>query len=231
MSRAASAFAPSGRAPVPRRPRWIVASILSIILLPAATKGQGATPAPGRVVPSPAECRVAPRSPASMMALITIPHPHRESTFTPTLSATARSSPSFQDGVVADDRTIAGVTVTARENVACLNAGDVLRRFALFTDRGVGQFVQTYGPPSGTESLTLTTTPVANQLPIGQQVALVAVHEIQVRSDGRISATVIQDAPTDPRLGESFVVVFVEDAGRWLIDDIGVLPEPATPTA
>lgn len=178
-----------------------------------------ATPVPGRIIPTPAECRAVPRSPQSVVALTTLPHPH-PSGGDGTPRADDPTSPDLLAGEVDNAATIAGVRATAREAIACLNAGDVLRRLALYSDDGVRRVVDRYGAPA---DVTLAgTTPVP--LAVSQRVALVDVRDVQVLRDGRIHATVVQDAPADPRHEEPSTVIFVEHGDRWLIDDVVVLP-------
>ncbi len=194
----------------------------------------GATVAAGPVVPAPEECRVAPRSSESLTAMFTIPHPHSAPTTDRATPGPVTPRPSVSGaGQPADQATVDGVKVTAREAIACLNAGDILRRLALFSDRGIARFVTAYGLPPEAAIVTLQSTPVPVPLAAEQRVAFLGILNVRVLTDGRVSAIVVQDAPADPRLEEEFYTVYVRQEDRWLIDDIATAGEmPATsPTA
>ena len=171
---------------------------------------------PERVVPGPEECKVAPRSVESLRALTMIPHPHVPPSVAGSASARVSGSTPAEARPV-DAAMLAGITATAREVVACLNAGDVRRRLALYSDHGLVRFVAVYGPPQ-VELAGGIVTPTL--LPVDQRVAFLGLREGRLLPDGRVTATVIQDAPTDPRAEEPWRAVFVAAGDRWLIDDV-----------
>lgn len=117
----------------------VVLAVASLVAAPAAA--QEATPAVLPATPEPAECRVEPRPTAFFVEVFeaTMANPRADvPTFAPggggTITPTPIGTPEGE-GRAADAATIAGVTATAREYVACLNAGDLPRLFALYSEQ------------------------------------------------------------------------------------------------
>jgi hypothetical protein len=120
-------------------------------------------------------------------------------------------------GEPADAATTAAVTATLRLFVACANAGDVARMYALVTDEFLRQSV---GNQPLTEAVTdyLAATPTPR--PPATRTTLVAVREVRLLPDGRVGALVDNRDPTHPR-GASLTTdfaTFVEQDGRYLLD-------------
>lgn len=179
------------------------------------------------VVPSPEECRVAPRTLDGIGRIAAGQAAAPE----PTGGAPA-ASPSA--GRPVDLATLAALSATARELVACSNAGDSMRRLALFSDANV----RAAYPQGPTETLaTLAATPLA--VPEPERVALLSVADAQLLTDGRASAVVSIDnpgahshgpvatvapgasVPPAPAAGhDKATLVFVQAGDRWLIDEV-----------
>lgn len=173
----------------------------------------GDPPAPD--VPDPAECRAAPRSLASLQALATpaagLPQP--------TLPAPAAGTPlALPDGDPANAVVVAALAATAREVIACDNAGETLRTLALYSDDYLRPFFGQPGTFTPDRHAALATPrPVEALL----QVALVEVRDALLLPDGRAAAVVVVDDPADPT-GEprsASLLYFVAQDGRWLVDD------------
>jgi hypothetical protein len=207
--------------------RYLVAMVaLSLALAFAVARpvrgAQNATPAAGiGEAIDPAECRAEPRSPDEQIALWYAP----DAAGTPVLAAPAPDQDRFPTSVPvplgepADAATVAAVTATVREIIACINSGHVTRAFWLFTD----DLVRHLGPPPGTsveDARAFLTAPV-DPLPTELRLRLIAVTDVSVMADGRIGAIVIYDDPTGPPEGlETELLIFVEESGRWLVDGI-----------
>lgn len=191
--------------------RLLVLATAGLTVSPLAAVAQEATPAPMRDVPAAAECQVAPRSLDSFQALAT-----------PVAGAPAPTIPSgtpmpLPAGEPLDEATLAAVTATAREVIACNNAGERLRVLALFSDDFLRQ---SFGPlgvfPADLYQRLETPAPA----PIEQQVALVEIRDARLLPDGRIGLVVVVDDPTvtsGPRQSASFLYL-VWQGDRWLID-------------
>ena len=188
----------------------------TLVLVPARPDGsttlaQEATPvgSPVRDVPAPGECRVVPRSLASLQALAT--------PAAGAVAPTASTGTALPPGEPADAATVAALTATAREVIACDNAGEALRTLALYSDRYLRQYFAT--PDAFTpDRYGALATP--RPVDPGLQVALVAVRDARLLPDGRAAAVVVVDDPTATggKTRSTSILFFVEQDGRWLID-------------
>ena len=138
------------------------------------------------------------------------------------------------EGEPVDAATVAAVTASVRRFVACANAGDVGRMYALVSDEFLRQSVGNL-PLTAAVVDYLSATPVPR--PAESRTTLFAVREVRRLPDGRVGALVDDRDPTDPR-GASLTtdfVVFVEADGSLLLDEYvsgleAVYDPVATPT-
>ncbi|MDQ3695772.1 MAG: CopD family protein [Chloroflexota bacterium] len=116
-----------------------------------------------------------------------------------------------------------GLTNTVRELVACSNAGDSLRRLALYSDNRI-RLSYPNGPTPALARMAEAPLPV----PELERVALLNLDEARMMADGRASARVTIDNPllhshslatpgVNPQEDQARLI-FVEQDGRWLID-------------
>jgi hypothetical protein len=165
-------------------------------------------------VPSPAECTIEPRS---------VPSP--PATSEPISSPSP--SPTIPSGQPTDEETIEAITAVVRGSIACTNAGDILRSLAYFTDEYVAQM---FIDPDGVDYegfLQYLSTPPAALLE-DQQLAIVAVSDVQDLEDGTVSARVATGNSDDTF---EDILIFVEQDGKWLIKaSIPIDQIEATPT-
>src|SRR5215211_7261011 len=110
----------------PARLLAVVAVLATMLFAHPAVIAQNATPAAGEVI-DPAECQVEPRATEEIEQLVG------------TASEAADATPDAaqagsMEGEDADEATVQSVTQSYRELVACLNAGEFLRIYALYTD-------------------------------------------------------------------------------------------------
>ncbi len=177
--------------------------------------------AAARDVPAPEECNVEPRTIASLQRLAATPAGGAEGA---RALVTSRGS-ATPVGNPAEALVVAGVTETIRQFVACSNAQDPLRRLALFSDASIRpSFAK--GPSDAFVRL-VATPPVSR--PQSAWVALAGVADVRVLPDGRVSAAVTLDdpgahshAPGAPAAAgtlQTATFVFVQEGGRWLIDE------------
>jgi copper transport protein len=179
-----------------------------------------------RDAPGPDECTVAPRTLEEFDALAQTPVPEEPLDSTETA------------GEPADEATRAAITTTARELVACSNAGDILRRLALYSDERL-RFAYPDGPTRALEMIAKSPLPLAE----ADRVALVSVEDVRQLTDGRVSARMTVDNPAshshDPRAAattsqqEVAQLIFIQEAGRWRVDETRRedIQSNATPTA
>jgi hypothetical protein len=177
-----------------------------------------------RDAPGPDECTVAPRT--------------LEEFDTPAPAPAEPPDASETGGEPVDEPTRAAITATARELVACSNAGDILRRLALYSD-GRLRFAYPDGPTRALEMIAESPLPLAE----AERVALVSVEDVRRLTDGRVSARVTVDNPAshshDPRTAatasqqEVARLIFIQETGRWRVDETRRedTQSNATPTA
>ena len=163
-----------------------------------------ATPMAEPVVPQPDECRVAPRTG------FTVPREVPSAEASPAAAPVA--TPVAAEPV--DAAVAEAVAATIREAVACRNAGDLPRAYALFTDDLVLDLLGSAEtvPP---EIVAALVEP-GRRAPRASRLELVAVGPPTPLGDGRVLARVETRSA-----GVAYVddLVFREVAGRWLIDD------------
>ncbi len=183
-------------------------------------------------VPDPRECQTGPRTVAMLEAAATRVRPAPR----PEPSATAVAD---QTGSAVDAATMNAVIATERELVACLNASDSLRTYALYTDAGLDRLMQWVSPLSETTDLTLEWAPDFSYLntptpprPESERLALSAVDDVRRLPDGRIAALVtigpgsadIFGVPTD------VPVLHIFAPGERLLIDEFIVPDLPTRT-
>lgn len=199
----------------------------SALLVGGLVLGQGTGLAQdlGTATPvSPTVCTVAPRSSDDVAMLFTAPPGLMRSGMLGTPVATPVLP---EGGHPAERETVQQVTATVREAVACLNAGDLLRLFSLYSPT---YFLDVWG---GIDGPNLSDAAIAARIqalaspvpqPYDQHLTLIAVQDVRVSPDGRVLATVITDR------GRSRTV-FVPAGDRYLIDWAYALPDESTPAA
>ena len=196
-------------------------ALLAVGLAPTAAQEAG--PPGGLDFPDPAGCTVEPRTVEELRALF------RAAAATPAADASpaARPTPAaLPAGEPADDQTVAEVDAAWREFIACINAGDFRRTFALVSDDKLRRdFAQDFAAGETEDSLIgfFAATPAA--LEPDHRAPFIALTDMRVLPDGRVAAV----GPGETGQGE--VLIFVAEGGRWLVDDQFDRSPPATPTA
>jgi hypothetical protein len=218
---------------------WTVTVVVALLGSRVSVAGQEATavasPPAGLIVPDPSECTVAPRPVSFFEELIATPPalpPDADQRFSK--PSEEQRSWTLPAGEPADAATVAAVTATLHEALACLNANDILRFSALFSDEMVRILAAT--DPIPPEALPfLAASPVPS--PPAQRLGYLGVHDVRVLPDGRVAGLADDYDPTEPPfgLGTDFAI-FVKVGDRWLIDslieNVAIVGEPAgTPGA
>lgn len=202
----------------------LVASSGAVVLaqVPGTPVTQG-TPTTAWDVPAPEECMVEPR------AFPLFPEGEGQRAPATPLPLPATPAPAFvvPDGDPVTPDIEAGVLATVRESIACRNANQMLRAYALFTESMIGSL---FGGPATVDPEIRALIKQGDDLgplPRRQGVALLQVSQIAHRPDGRIGAIVTTG--TVDRVFQDYLV-FTYDSGssRWLIDQVVLLAsEPA----
>ncbi len=204
-----------------RCPLAIVVAVFSLLVAGASGAGaQGGTPAADRDAPTAAECTVEPRSEDELRALF------REVAATP-IPDIPEASPTPAvppPGEPADEQTVAEISATWRQFIACIHAGDQARMFALFSDDMVRRQLYVDIAFGVTEEALfdfLAATPVPLAPDVGA--LFVPIDDARVLEDGRVAVI----GPGEQ--GRAEVRIFVKEGDRWVIDDWFELTESGTP--
>jgi plastocyanin len=194
-----------------------VLAVLSLVLFAhPVVIAQDATPAAGEVV-DPAECQVEPRAIEDIEQLVGTAG--EEAGATPD-AAEAGS----MEGEEADEATVQAVTQTYRELVACLNAGEFLRIYALYTD----DYLRRTLNDAGIDIQQIQATPAPDQQ---EMTALASVSEVRQIAGGRVTARV--ETISVPEGVSSVIQSVLEPVGDRLLiaDETVVDAAAATPAA
>ena len=95
-------------------------------------------------------------------------------------------------GAPVDDATRKEIVDTARELVACSNAGDIMRRLALYSDDRL-HFAYPDGPTRALEAIAKNPLPLS----LAERVALISVDNVLQLDDGRVIAEVTVENPAN----------------------------------
>jgi hypothetical protein len=225
-----------------RRFALIVSVVIVTLLGPLALSQTGialaqeATPAARLGAPDPSECTVEPRPMTYFEQFIGTPTAEQEAARAGMGEATPDAGFHMPVGEPADEATVAAVLETAWQLGACINAGDFWGRYAaVFTDDYFQREFERFGPLPEEEREFMAATP--EPLPADSRAALLAVVDVRVLSGGRVAGLFdVQDPFADPPGPSRFYWEFVEENGRWLIDEqimLGpIVPDMVgTPTA
>ncbi|MER3437339.1 MAG: hypothetical protein C4346_06960, partial [Chloroflexota bacterium] len=120
-------------------------------------------------------------------------------------------------GVPASAQTLAAITLVTRDVVTAFNAGLPLRALAHFTD----DHFRRQGPLTDEEIAALRMPAVP--LPPEEQETIVAIREVRVLPDGRVSAILVSHYPAAGQMRK--VLIFAKGDDRWRID--AVIEAPA----
>jgi len=204
--------------------RFLVVPALGLAVAAGAAGGgsvvaQPATPV-GEMVAA-GECTTEPRPAGFFEQLAATPG---ATPSTPVGQAGSPTPFAMPQGQPADQATVDAVTETERQVVACLNAGDYLRVYALYSDNYVRQNV----PAETIGALPATPVPA----PETTQLVLQAVREVVLLPDGRAAALIDLTGPQAGGAVTTTYAVFAQVDGRWLIDEETVVQAgAATPAA
>lgn len=221
------------------------AAFAAFAAVPAAGGAQEATPLASPVAADPADCRIEPRPAAFYVEAVrealassapAATFPPEGGTITPTPIAVSEEGSQPTDAATAE-----AVAATVREYVACANAGDLPRIFALYTEQAARTNVafllanqvavaRMEGAPAAVLEAELieaysglaTATP-GTPVPEANRVAGVEVVDVRRLADGRVVAEVVAAG-----VEERSRLVLAEDGGRFLI--VGTLASPGTAT-
>ena len=208
------------------RPRLVAIALAALAAASLATTvTQSATPLADPFGPGPEECRIDPRPLDELRALVGN---------TEAEGATPAAGAATPDGVVsfppvelpagtpADAATAAAVTSTVRQRYACLNAGDLGRYLAVFSD----DVLRRPGTLNRLAAGLVADGGAAEPEPrdVSQRVHFAGLFHVRVLPDGRVVAIA---PPGFLGVPERFDFIRVGD--RWLIDEITPVMDASVP--
>jgi hypothetical protein len=166
-------------------------------------------------VVSPEECTVRPISELDLVAIVEIETP--AATVSPVFEAT---------GEPVDDKTAKAITELVLQSVACTNANDPMRAFALFSDR----FLLARCGDENQDDLGHLLTALTREPAFASEadrLTLDSVAKLTAFADGRINAVV-----TTSNSSATFVdtLIFARVADGWLTEDVVLDSTEFTPT-
>jgi hypothetical protein len=185
--------------------------VLAIVI---GVTGAGMGSVSASEVVSPEECTVRPITENDLVAIV--------ENGTPTAAVTATVEAT---GELVDDETAEVITKLVRQSIACTNANDPMRAFALFTDRYLlARFGGDYQDDLGHLLAALTREPdVASET---DRLSLDSVATLTALADGRMSA-IVTTSNSSATFVDTLIFAQVEDV--WLIDDVILGPTESTP--
>jgi hypothetical protein len=192
---------------------------LTLVVSTNQVAAQDATPSAqeqGTPIAIPgSDCTVEPRTAGAIAETVSASHGIGA---TPTSEDSTYTRP---EGTAADPTTVAGVTETIQQLVACVNAGDFMRFLALYSNDALRRYAEELGLPLDPDAPLLTPAPTQND-----QIALAAIEDIIVLADGRVSALARISEQEYDGTGEGELalhLILVNDPSqgeRWLIDEL-----------
>lgn len=179
-----------------------------------AALAQNATPD----IPQPAECTVAPIPSVDPIVAI-----WNAEDYAPDPQIAAGVLPT---GAPASDEVTQAVAATLRQLIACSNAGDWARQLAVMTPHGTLFFAPNDQVTAG-QLTGFFAGVLATPIPAAQYESDTGVTNVIMLADGRVGAI----SPAQHEDGKPVYVIFVEQDGSWLIDDIIEIIGTGTPEA
>ncbi len=199
-----------------------LAMILVLLLLVGLGAPGGAQEGtPSSATPSCSD--IEPRDTASLQQVAATPQEDAMGAESEVASGATPTPFVMPEGDVADEATVAAVAGVYQQLVACLNEGDFLRAYALYTD----DYLVRNLSAEAIEGLTATPEPTEEAM----QTTFGNVLEARMMEGGRVAALI---STSNPQVGDTIILAtLTNEEGRWLIDDETVVEVAAqgTPAA
>jgi hypothetical protein len=177
--------------------------ILTVPLSRISAAASDATPRSG----SPTACEVSPRSEAELAELLA-----RSNLATPVPTTGGQTIPA---GTPANTDDIRHIDQTVRQWLACENAGEPLRAWALFSDGYLHRLLFRQGPLTDASYAALATPSPSG----GPPAVVKSIEGERMLPDGRLGAMVTITYPSVP-MPKRFFLYFTRSGSRLLIDGI-----------
>jgi ketosteroid isomerase-like protein len=231
---AASEAAPTEEGSSVRRASVIVVFVALAALTPVTGTARQATPPPGAESLGPEECRVSPRSPEAILAVLATPaaEPGAAATDIPSPGGqlTVASEDEFPTGEPADAATAEAAEAVVREFTACFNARDLFRLFSLLSDDLLRELASESGVPAVEAELATAAAMQPTPVSEGDRQMILAIRDARVFPDGRVGVVLVGDWLNDEEGPTPTLLVLAQTAERWLVDAVIMVdPEAAEP--
>ncbi len=201
------------------RPSLLIGLVFSVLLplsVGSSAAAQDTTALP--VTPDPAECTAEPVTLDELLALTdATPISGTPGAGIDGEVAATPAAFALPEGEPADEETVAAITSTLRETLACINTGNFLTSFTFFSEEFQRRDLEEF-PITEADVAFFEATPEA--LPAEMYATLLAVRETRVLEDGRVGAlveTIFPDEAPEPQVD---FIIFVQEDGRWLLDEM-----------
>jgi hypothetical protein len=188
----------------------IVLSLIVTGIFPTGVLAQEAPSQIGPVTPPASACTVEPRTTEELIALF--------ASATPADPMPVETSATLILGKPADARASQQVTAVIHQAIACLNAGDFGRFFALLTDHAIVTIFPWVAEMLATED-SAAEAMAPNPPPEEYRQTILGIGSISRLPDGSYSAVLVE---LDPNAGDQPSALFlyvVEEDGVWRIDN------------
>lgn len=185
--------------------RLVVALVVGLLATHSALARQGPS-TPTAATPPAVPCRTPARSFDNLRALFA----------TPVVPAPRPTPGVLPRGVPADQETVAGITATVHELVACWDAGALPRAYGLYTDDYLRRLMARQGPPDRA-AYDFFATPGASAG--AEQTVIVSIDAVRILPTGQVGSIVVLRYPSLP-IDKTFFFVFARAGDHWLIADI-----------
>ncbi len=200
--------------------RSILGALLALLLVltglfHTAALAQDAPSQIGPMTPPASACMVEPRTAEELVALFAIPTDPIPASTTATIAL----------GKPADAASAQEVTALIYQAVACLNAGDFGRFFALLTDHAIVTIFPWVADELATEE-SATQVMAPDPVPARYMQTILGIGSISLLPDGSYSAALVV---LDPNAGEqptALILNVVENDEVWRIDSAIDFDEP-----
>jgi hypothetical protein len=153
------------------------------------------------LAPGPEQCLATPLDPGNLAVPPGTTRP-----------ATPPAPPELE-GTAMDEAVTHAVEGVIVEVFACLNAGEPLRAYTLYSDAYLRQVL------AGQDADDLQQLATPALLDEEEWTVIVAIRDIRLLEDGRVYATVVLDPALIP-VQKIFGFFLVREGDRWLVDDV-----------
>ena len=200
------------------RPGFIAAMLASVMFLGLGAPSSAQESTPSSAPPSCSE--IEPRDTASFQQVAGTPQADGAGAESQATSGATPTPFAMPEGEVADDATVAEIAALYEQLVSCLNAGEFLRAYALYTD----DYLVRNLSAEAIEGLSATPVPTEEAM----RSTFGDVLDARMMDDGRVAALI---STSNPQVGETIILaILTNEEGRWLIDDESVVEVGAQST-